>query len=593
MKPNFGETFLGSNYLLLNIPLHFPATDVTPTPDLNYEQQHQEEECKVRHSKSEIDHLRHAIRNDYWYKLNIDGLPLWGALGIVGKNPDNGKPEEYIYTHRHISIGYNGNHIVEVSLNVSEPKLLSDYILKNKKYGLSMEMTYSVSWRKSNITPDERIHTYWEPQFFEHQGHWLSLMNSIMLSLFLSGVVVIIITRARQNDIKSLSDDEENEGIIKSHKRKHHKRHKKHKDDDDDDGNDKDNNNNATNEKESISEDNNDNNDKNEPTWKECSKEVWRAPQYGALFSALVGTGAQFLSTLLLLCAYGFLSSEKYFYRGDFMSHTVYFYAASGIVGGIFSSWSYSQHNLQRGWTRPCILTFLIYPGVFTVTWLTHNTIAKVNNSSLTAPFTTHFKLCVLWTVLVVPLTALGSIFTNTILRKTSISRRNKERLSPLNYRSGGEPHNSKRFCCWSTLVNIAVGGAVVFASVISELYFVYSALWRYKVYYTYGYALLTLMSLAVIAGCTGIVCVYRCLCAGEYRWHWVAFLTGAVTGVYVLVYSGVYFVWYGEWSGFYLEVFGTVTITVSVAMGLLCGFSGYFFSVFFVRKLYNTEKTE
>ena len=573
MKPNFGESFMGSNYLLLNIPVHFPAvnnglTDATPKLALHHEQQ-RKEECKVRHSVSEINRLKDAVRSDYWYKLDIDGLPLWGALGVVGTNPDNGKPEEYIYTHRHINIGYNGGHIVEASLNVSEPKLLSDYVQKNKKYGPPMEMTYSVSWRKSDVSPEERIHTYWEPAFFEHQGHWLALMNSLMLSLFLSGIVLVIVTRARQNDIKSLSETEENEGMITPpNKRRHNKRIGKLKDEDDD---------NETNENE----------DNNEHTRKECPKEVWRAPQYGALFSALVGTGAQFLGSILLLCIYGFLSPEKYFYRGDLMSHAVYFYAASSIIGGIFSCWSYNQHHSQRGWTRPCIMTFLIYPALFAATWLTHNTLAGMSKSSMAAPFATHFKLCALWAVLMVPFTIVGSISTNIILRKTTPSRRSRERLPPTT------THNGKRFFCYSTMATIAVGGAVIFASVVSELYFVYSALWKYKTYYTYGYALLTLAALVVIAGCTAAVCAYRCLCAGEYRWHWVAFMTGAATGVYVLAYSGVYFGRYLGWSGLFLEVFGVTTGTVSVAVGLLCGFSGYFFSIFFIRKLYNTEKAE
>lgn len=601
MKGTFGESFTGTDYLLLNIPLHFPINDNNNNERF--------QECKVRHSNSEIDILRAAIQDDYWYKLSIDGLPVWGALGVLGKDPDNGNLEEYIYTHRHFEIGYNGKHIVEASLNTSEPRLLSDYVLKNKKYGLTMNMTYSVSWKRSDILPEERTDVYREPEFFEHQGHFLALTNSLMLALFLAGVVVIILTRTRQNDVKLLGDFEESEGIVmkKSHKRtrSHHSVHEKQhnnennilinsdnnvsdkKNDNEDDGN-------------VVVDDNNGKSDLvDEPRWKEGSKEIRYAPQHSVLFSALVGSGAHFLATLILLCVYGILSREKYFYKGSFAKCAILFYAVTSDFGGIFSCWCYKRHNNGQGWARPCILTVLLYPGLFAAMWAILNFIASVFSSSMAAPLTTHLALFVIWAILIVPFTTVGSIFSNIVFKKSlfgnsKIHRRGNSSSSSskntkVQYHRNKETFNYN----YSTLFNIAIWSGVTFASIISELYFVYSALWKYKMYYTYGYALFTLVCLVVIAGCAASISVYRCLGTGEYRWHWVAFLTGATTGVYVAAYSVVYFSQNAGWSLLSWWAFCMVTVTLAVALGLLCGFSGYVFSAVFVRKLYISEKAE
>lgn len=560
----------------------------------------------MRHSTEEIDYLREAIRNDFWYELVIDGLPLWGALGITGTNPDNGEPEEYIFTHKHFEIAYNGKNIVGVTLNTTEPKLLSDFILKKKKYGLSMEMTYSISWKKTDTLPNERVNNFFEPLFFEHQGHWLALTNSLMLSLFLTGIVIIIFTHTRQNDVKSLSDFEENEGVIQIKNRKksrrqkrHHK--KSHKIDPEEEEenvneneiienvNENDNKIENVNNTDEIKIENGHTYENNINKWKECSKDVFRAPQYGTFFSSLIGTGAQFLATLFLICGYGILSSEKYFYIGDFAECSIYFYAAMSNIGGIISCWCYRQHHSQQGWARACIFTVFLFPCLFCILWLVHSFSSKIVNSSMAAPFGTHFTLFIIWVFLIIPFTFIGSVFANAMIKKYSKNSKKSQNIN-------SSPVDTKKVKIankYYVMITIFIGSAVIFASIISELYFVFSSIWNYKFYYTFEYLFFTIFCLVIISGTTSVIVVYRCLCMGEHRWHWVAFMTGAGTGACTVAYSVAYFVRYASWSMFFGEVFGMITVVVGVAVGLLCAFSGYVFSLFFVRKLYNTEKSE
>jgi transmembrane 9 superfamily protein 3 len=64
--------------------------------------------------------LERAIRAQYWYSWVIDDLPVWGLVGEVAENPATGALTPYLYTHRELTLSYNGNHIVEVVLNASE-----------------------------------------------------------------------------------------------------------------------------------------------------------------------------------------------------------------------------------------------------------------------------------------------------------------------------------------------------------------------------------------------------------------------------------------------------------------------------------------
>ena len=166
--------------------------------------------------------------------------------------------------------------------------------------GRKLEFTYSVHWTPTNKPFADRFNRYLEYDFFEHKIHWFSMFNSIMMVIFLCGLVALILLRTLRNDFARYAreDDLDLEGIQGL----------------EDSG------------------------------WKQVHGDVFRAPDHLVLFSALYGTGWQllflFLGVILYAMAGPVLHGNMYEDRGEMVSTTIVCFALSAGVGG-FSSGSY------------------------------------------------------------------------------------------------------------------------------------------------------------------------------------------------------------------------------------------------------------
>ena len=68
--------------------------------------------------------------------------------------------------------------------------------------------TYSVIWKESkDITWATRWDRYL--QIFESRIHWYSISNSLVITMFLTGMVAMIILRTLKRDITSYNSSEE------------------------------------------------------------------------------------------------------------------------------------------------------------------------------------------------------------------------------------------------------------------------------------------------------------------------------------------------------------------------------------------------
>lgn len=94
----------------------------------------------------------YAIRNHYWYQFYLDDLPIWGMVGEVSGDDDGGEArdadpdadgEPLMYTHRRLSIGYNGDRIIQVNLTSENPTNLSP--------GAEITFTYTVEWQPVDV----------------------------------------------------------------------------------------------------------------------------------------------------------------------------------------------------------------------------------------------------------------------------------------------------------------------------------------------------------------------------------------------------------------------------------------------------------
>lgn len=110
----------------------------------------------------------YAVRNDYWYQMYIDGLPIWGK---VGEKEDK---KAYIYTHKKFDVGYNGNQIVDINLTTSKKELL--------QIGAKIRFTYEVNWKPSETKFEDRFDKYLDPNFFQHRVSQFCLLFFLLFT---------------------------------------------------------------------------------------------------------------------------------------------------------------------------------------------------------------------------------------------------------------------------------------------------------------------------------------------------------------------------------------------------------------------------
>lgn len=72
----------------------------------------------------------------------------------------------YIWTHKKLDIGVNGDQIVDVNLTTGRRQEL--------KPGAHISFTYQVTWKNSKISYAKRYDKYLDPTFFQHRVCLLS-----------------------------------------------------------------------------------------------------------------------------------------------------------------------------------------------------------------------------------------------------------------------------------------------------------------------------------------------------------------------------------------------------------------------------------
>lgn len=115
--------------------------------------------CMIELDEEKVKAFTYAVKNNYWYQMYIDGLPIWGRVGDL--RGDGADKKAYIFTHKKFEIGYNGKHIVDVKLTTERRELLVA--------GAKIKFTYEVSFTPSTVTFEDRFNKYLDPTFFQHR----------------------------------------------------------------------------------------------------------------------------------------------------------------------------------------------------------------------------------------------------------------------------------------------------------------------------------------------------------------------------------------------------------------------------------------
>ncbi len=392
-----------------------------------------------------------------------------------------------------------------------------------------------VNWVQVSTPFSRRFERYLRDDFLESHIHWFSLVNSVMMVLFLSGMVALILVRTLRRDLQFYRDVEA-AGT-----------------EDDDSG------------------------------WKQVHADVFRPPPRLTLLAALLGSGLQlcFLAAAVILLAFfGELHEE----RGVLLTFAAVLYALSSALGGMLSG-SFYQQNGGKQWIRTALLTAVIFPGAVAAVGLVLDLFATAYRSQSSIPLGTLALLVLLWAAVAFPLTVVGSM----------VGRHVGPFRGPPPCKVGQVPrvvHPGKWFM--ERWVHMLLAGSLPFGSMFIEMYFLFSSFWHYQYYYVFGFLAVIFVNVILVCVCMTVLLVYLHLNREDHRWWWLAFLCPASTGLYVFLYSCYYFQNITLMHGLLqtLFFFGYMFLA-SLAVGLVCGAVGFVAAYLFVRLVFRNVKID
>jgi transmembrane 9 superfamily protein 2/4 len=398
--------------------------------------------------------------------------------------------------------------------------------------GGEVVFTYDVKWEASEIKWASRWDTYL--LMGDEQIHWFSIVNSLMIVLFLTGMVAMIMMRTLHRDFNKYNSAEVAEEV------------------------------------------------EEETGWKLVHGDVFRPPAYPMMLSVLVGTGVQTLTMSMVTMTFavlGFLSPAN---RGGLMTAALLLFVFMGVPAGYSSAF---LHKTLKGldWKRNIILTSCLLPGVVALTSFVLNFFVWGERSTSAVPFGTMFALLVLWLGISVPLVFLGAYFgyrrkaVDFPVRINQIPRQVPEQVWYM-----------------QPTFSIVVGGVLPFGAVFIELFFILSSVWLHQYYYVFGFLMLVLLILIVTCAEISIVMCYFQLCAEDYHWWWRSFLTAGCSGLYLFLYSLVYmFTKMVMTRGVSVLLYIGYMLIASYSFFVLTGTIGFLACFFFVRAIYAAVKVE
>eukprot|EP01098_Paradermamoeba_levis_P009040 TRINITY_DN3742_c0_g2_i1.p1 TRINITY_DN3742_c0_g2~~TRINITY_DN3742_c0_g2_i1.p1 ORF type:complete len:685 (-),score=261.88 TRINITY_DN3742_c0_g2_i1:103-1932(-) len=422
----------------------------------------------------------------------------------------------------------------------------------------SITFTYSVKWVPTTL----RWHNRWEPIFAVQSGkvHWFSILNSIVIVLFLTSMVAVIMTNILKSDFKRYSEMSSLAATTASLLT------------DDveaaEDGKGKG--------KGAVKE------DKEETGWKLVYADVFRPPPLPMLLSLLVGIGAQVTTCAVITMVFsvlGFLSPAS---RGSLLTAMIISFALTGIISGYFSGRLYKLFGGQS-WKNNAWMTALLVQGIVFLIFFILDSIMAAHKSSGHIPAKVLMLLLAIWICVATPLVFFGSFLA---FRAPTIDIPTKTNLIPRDIPPQPWYNNA--------LVCVFLGGVLPFSAIFIELYFIMSSIWLDQIYYLFGF--LTLVFLVLVIACSevSIVLTYIQLCGEDWRWWWRSFLSVGASALYLFFYGVFYFFTKLQITeSISIALYFGYTLIITIIFFTFTGSMGFFASFWFARKIYGSIKVD
>lgn len=360
---------------------------------------------------------------------------------------------------------------------------------------LDIPFSYSVYFREDEndgLQWANRWDMYFVSDEDSRSVHWLAIINSLVISGFLTALVAVIFTRTIRGDIKGYVETGLEEGKIKI-KRTTRKSIDK-----------------SGGLLEPVELEDTDSSEDDETLeditgWKLVHGDVFRTPAYGPVLAPLVGSGMQLVfmaSGILLLSCIGILNPS---FRGGYVSVGVSLFIIAGLFSGYFSARVYKTFGGQL-WQHNIVVTGSLVPGLLFAIIFILNLFVWAQASSNAIPFGTLLALLFLWLLVQLPLVFVGGWIGHHKhgawdhpVRPTMIARQ----IPP-------QPWYLKKPQV------VLFSGLIPFLIILIELMYVFQSLWLDKsgFYYMFGFLAFVGLILMIVVMEVTIVVVYLQLCA-------------------------------------------------------------------------------
>jgi len=492
--------------------------------------------CSRELSKDDLIKFRTAVKEDYYFQMYYDDLPIWGFIGKIEKILRPGKPEwrYYIFTHIHFDISYNKERVIEI--NVSTDPMRTVDITDGEN--INVDFSFSVRWKETAIPFDRRMEKYSRYSFLpQHlEIHWFSIINSCVTVLLLTGFLATILMRVLKNDFIKYSRDD-------------------------------------------------DTSDEQEETgWKYIHGDVFRFPPCINLFCAVIGTGTQLFAMVLCVFVLALVGVFYPYNRGSLLTAVIVLYALTAGVAGYTSSSNYKQMGGGENWVRNVLMTCSLFCGPMFVCFCFLNTVAIAYRSTAALPFGTIVIIFLIWALVTIPLTVLGGIAGkntkqefNAPCRTTKMPRE----VPPMPWYRSAVPQ-------------MCMAGFLPFSAIYIELYYIFASVWGHKVYTIYSILFIVFIILIIVTAFITIALTYFQLAVEDHRWWWRSMVCGGSTGAFIYGYCFYYFFARSDMTGFMqTSFFFGYMLMICYGFFLMLGTIGYRASLAFVRHIYKAIKCE
>lgn len=567
--------------------------------------------CSAALSADDVDLLRGAVLEDYYFQFVVDELPVYGFLGKVdvaqdgedadaevdralGGNGGGDKKTVRLFTHLHLDATFNGDRVISVTAR-TDP--LKSVVLPAEALApVRADFTYSVTWTPTDVALARRMDRYRRDTFLpQHlEVHWFAIANSCVTVLLLTAFLATILVRVLRADVsryvsgvggggggqrgsgRPLSSGSGGGGaggvsgaINSSSSSKGGKNSQPLEDPlflDLDDGCD-------------------------ETGWKYLAHDVFRPPKHRALFCALLGAGAQVAA---MACGVFALAACGFFYphaRGAMQAALIGLYGATAGFAGYVSG---SYHRQLGGgssaaggkgdWVRCQLLTATVLAGPVFLAFCVSNTVAWAWGSTAALPAGTVAVLICGWAVATLPLTLLGGVVGKNSARPfdapTRTARFARE-VPALPWWRGAWPQ-------------ALAAGFLPFSAIYIELYYVFLSVWGHKTYTIYSILAIVFVILLLVTAFVTVALTYFQLAAEDHRWWWRSLACGASTGLFVAGYALYFYLAQSDMEGLMQgSFFFGYTGVCCWALSLMLGYVGWRASLAFVRGMYRAIKSE